>query len=199
MGFSGQFVFGRCDRPLLEAPAFDAVRPPWGNGAHELWARPGGWQTLQFREGRWGLDELRALVEWSGAPACFAMVYDSEVAEIAGLAPDGREWEAVLGVEIAAQMGVERPPGLRDDLEWIESPQYADAVAARRAELEASVPTAAAAAIAWAGTAGVAAAEQGVVEEVLRSREVFVEDSFIALIDALGFPAAVAPAAAVEN
>ena len=75
------------------------------------------------------------------------------------------------------------------------SPQYAEAVAAERAALKAAVPAAAEAAIAWAAAAGVAtAAAQGVIEDVLRSHEVFVEDSFIALIDALGLPPAIAPA-----
>lgn len=196
MGFSGQFVFARSDRPLLEAEAFDVLRPPWGDGAHELWPRPGGWQMLQFSDDRWGPEQLPALVEWSDAPVCFAMVYDSDVAHVVGLAPGGREWKAVLGLEVAAETGIGRPQDLyEDDLEWIESPQYAEAVAAERAALEAAVPAAAEAAIAWAAAAGVATmATQGAIEAVLRSHEVFVEDSFIALIDALGFPPAAAPA-----
>ena len=195
MGFSGQFVFGRSDRSLLEAGAFDGVRPPSGEGARELWPRPGGWQMLRFSDDRWGLEQLRGLVEWSGAPACLAMVHDSDVAYVVGLDPNGREWQAVLGLEVAADMGISRPQDVYDDLEWIASPQYTEAVAAERAALEATVPAAAEAAIAWAAAAGVAtAAAQGVIEDVLRSHEVFVEDSFIALIDALGFPPAIAPA-----
>lgn len=200
MGFSGQFVFGRSDRSLLEAPVFDGVRPPWGDGAYELWPRPGGWQTLQFRDDRWGTDELRALVEWSGAPACVATVHDSDVAQVVGLAPGGREWEATLGPEVAAEMGIECPPEIFNDLMGMGMPEYATAVAAGRAALEAAVPATAEAAIAWAGVAGVVVAvEQGVVEAVLRSHEVLVEDSFIALIDALGFPPAIAPADEIES
>jgi hypothetical protein len=192
VGFSGHFVFGHGDRPLLEAPAFDGIRPPWGDGAHELRPRPGGWQTLQFRDERWGSEQLRALVEWSGAPACFAMVYDSDVAYLTGLDLDGREWEAVLGLAVAAEMNVSRPQNVHDDLEWIESPECAEAAATSRAALEEAVPGSARAAIAWATAAGVATAVgQRGIEAVLRSHEVFVEDSFIALIDALGFPPAV--------
>jgi hypothetical protein len=196
--FSGQFVFGRSDRSLLEAPVFDEVRPPWGDGAHELRPRPGGWQALQFRDDRWGAEQLRALVQWSGAPACFAMVHDSDVAHVVGLAPGGREWAAVLGLAIAAEMSLSRPQDVRDDLEWFGSPQYAQAAEAVRAEYEAAVPAAAEAAIAWADAAGVTTTGQDAVEVVLRSREVFVEDSFIALLDALGFPAAVTPAGETE-
>lgn len=197
MGFSGQFVFGCSDQSLLEAGAFDGVRPPWGDGVHELWPRPGGWQTLQFRDERWGLEELRALVEWSGvewsgAPACFAMVHDSEVAHVVGLAPDGREWQAVLGLAIAAEMGIGRPRNVHDDLDWVDSPNYAEAVSTGRAALEAAVSASAEAAIAWAAAAGVVtAAEQGAVEAVLRSQEVFVEDLFTGLLGAPGFPAAI--------
>ncbi len=193
MGFSGQYVFGRSERPLLEAPVFDAIRPPWGDGAHELWPRPGGWQTLQLRAEQWGSEELAALVEWTGAPACFAAIYDSDVADVVGLCPDGREWQTVLGLAVAAEMGL-GDQDARGSLEALGTPEYAEACAARQAELEEAVPACARAAIAWASTAGVAsAAEQGVIEAVLRTHEVFVEEGFIALIDALGFPRAVAP------
>ncbi len=142
---------------------------------------------------------MRALVEWSGFPACVAMVHDSDVADVVGLAPGGQEWEAVLGLAVAARMGIERPRDVHDDLEWIESPDFAEAAEVRRAELEAAVPAAAEAAIAWAAAAGVATVVgQGGIEAVLRSHEVFVEDGFIALIDALGFPPAVARAGQVE-
>lgn len=184
---------------------FDGVRPPWGDGANELWPRPGGWQTVQFRDDRWGVDELRALVAWSGAPACLAVVHDSDVAHLVGVAPEGREWEAVLGLDVAAELGIERPEDVIDDLAWIGSPRYAQEVAAERARLEAAVPAVAAAAIGWArvagvaGTAGVAkAVEQGAVEQVLRSRAVLIEDSFIALLDALGFPSALASGGETE-
>ena len=51
----------------------------------------------------------------------------------------------------------------------------------------------------WAGAAGVATtAEQGAAEAALRSHGVFVEDSFITLLDALGFPPALAPASQAE-
>ena len=198
MGFSGQFVFGRSDRALVEAPVFDEVRLLWGDGAHELWPRPGGWQTLQFRDDRWGAEQLRALVDWSGAPACFAVIHDSDVAHVVGLAPGGQEWAAVLGLAIAAEMSLGRPEDVRDDLEWFGSPEYAQAADAARTAYEAAVPAAAEAAIAWAAAAGAATTGQDAVEAVRRSREVFVEDGFIALLDALGFPAAVTPAGETE-
>ncbi|MBR7834416.1 hypothetical protein KDL01_14165 [Actinospica durhamensis] len=196
MGFSGQYVFGRSERPLLEAPVFDAIRPPWGDGACELWPRPGGWQTLQLRAEQWGSEELAALVEWTGAPACFAAIFDSDVADVVGLCPDGREWQTVLGLEIAAEMGIGQldTHDTHDTLELLGTPEYAQACAARQAELEEAVPACARAAIAWASAAGVAtAAQQSAIEAVLRAHEVFVEEGFIALIDALGFPPAVDP------
>jgi hypothetical protein len=59
----------------------------------------------------------------------------------------------------------------------------------RRAELEAEVPDAADAALAWARSAGFGqATERASVEEVLRSREVLVEDLLDLLRDRLGFP-----------
>ncbi|MBR7825118.1 hypothetical protein KDK95_02280 [Actinospica sp. MGRD01-02] len=62
-----------------------------------------------------------------------------------------------------------------------------------------AVPAAAEAAIQWAVAAGVTTTvNQGTIDAVLRSHEVFVEDAFIALLDALGFPLAVAPADEAE-
>lgn len=192
MGFTGHMVFGRSDRPLLEAPAFDAVRPPRGDGA--LWssARPGGWQLLEFRDGEWDQENLSALVAWSGAPACVATVYDSDVADVVGLTPDGRTWRAVLNLEVAAATFPPRPADVYDDLEWVESAQYAEAVLRRREELEAAVPEGVSGALAWAAAAGYPnATDAAAVEVLLRSHQVFVEDLFVGLLDALGFPSAV--------
>jgi hypothetical protein len=188
-------VFGRSDRPLLAAPAFDAVRPPQGDGARESSARPGGWQLLEFWDGEWDRENLSALVAWSGAPACVAMVYDSDVADVVGLTPDGRSWHTVLNLEVAAATAPRRPADAYDDLEWIASAQYAEAVLRRREELEAAVPEGVSGALAWAAAAGYpGATDAATVEAVLRSHEVFVEDLFVALLDALGFPPVVEPA-----
>jgi hypothetical protein len=195
VGFSGRIVFGRSDRSLLESSAFDRVRPLWDDGADAWWPRPGGWQTLQFTDDKWGSEELRALVASSGAPACVATVYDSDVAEVLGLTPDGRTWEAALNLEMAAAMGARRPGHVHDDLVWVESPEYAQAVTDRLTRFEAAVPGNAEAAIAWAGAAGVAtAADEVALRALLQSREVFVEDLFAGLLDTLGFPPAVDPA-----
>jgi len=191
MGFSGQFVFGRSDGPLLDAPAFDTVRPPWGDGADEMRPRPGGWQTLELKHDRYEVNAelLRSLVESTGSPACVALIYDSDVAEVVGLAPDGREWRAVLHLHVAAALAVTRPDGVDDDLVWIESPEYREAVVHARRELDAAVPGNAEGAIAWAAAAGfTAGGGPAAVEELLRSRRVFVEELFFDLLDALGFP-----------
>ncbi|MEU0964814.1 hypothetical protein ABZ357_04955 [Streptomyces sp. NPDC005917] len=64
----------------------------------------------------------------------------------------------------------------------------------RRAELEAEVPADAEGALVWAAAAGIpVTAQQPQIEELLRSRETFVEDLVSALLDALGFPNATQP------
>jgi hypothetical protein len=195
VGFTGHMVFGRSDRPLLEAPAFDAVRPPSGDGARSSSARPGGWQMLEFGDGEWDRQNLSALVAWSGAPACVAVVYDSDVADVVGLTPDGRTWQTVLNLEVAAATSPRRPAGVLDDLEWIASTQYAEEVVRRREELEAAVAEGVSGALAWAAAAGFGSAADAVaVETSLRSHGVFVEDLFVDLLDTLGFPPAAEPA-----
>ncbi|MFE6903529.1 hypothetical protein ACFVFJ_42960 [Streptomyces sp. NPDC057717] len=195
MGFSGELVFGRSDQPLLGAPVFDGIDQSMDT-AHVGWPRAGGWQTLQFHGDVIKNPEttLQALVEWTGAPACVASVYDSDVAIVMGLGPDVELWEACLNLEKAAGLWAEVPDDVDDMSEWISTPAFAEAVDRKRAELDAHVPGDAQAALDWARSAGfghsVTAAS---VQEVLRSGEVFVEELFDALLDRLGFPEAVDP------
>lgn len=188
MGFSGQIVFGRSDGPLLD-------------GAHEWPPRPGGWQTLQFAHDRWAVNTelLCRLVETSGAPACVALVRDSDVAEVVGLAPDGQEWRAMLNLDTAAELGIERPKTAGDDLAWIESPEYAEAVTEKCRELDAAAADGARGALAWAAAAGFGTNDQAAVEALLRSHEVFVEDLLDKLLDALGFPPPAAQGGVAEH
>ncbi|WP_432062707.1 hypothetical protein [Streptomyces sp. S1] len=176
MGFSGELVFGRGERPLLEAPVFDGAEEDDAGGITAWWPRPGGWQTLQFHHKTSPAkpeEVLRAVVEWTGAPACVASVHDSSVALVWGLTPGGDRWDAWLNLTIAAEVA-DRP----------------------LSEMDACVPGDASRALIWAQAAG---AGQGVdvttIEEVLRSHETFVEELFDTLLDRLGFPAASDPEA----
>lgn len=195
MGFSGELVFGRSRRPLLDAPVFDGIvrgRDMAGVG----WPRAGGWQTLQFTGG--GIEKpeatLRALVEWTGAPACVASVYDSDVAIVTGLGPDAEPWGACLNLEKAAGLWAEIPDDVDDMSEWLSTPAFTGAVDRKRAELDADVPDDAQRALDWARSAGFGhSVTAGSIQEVLRSGEVFAEELFDELLDRLGFPAAVDP------
>ncbi|WP_328665298.1 hypothetical protein OG905_00235 [Streptomyces sp. NBC_00322] len=188
-------VFGRSDRPLLKAPAFDGV----GHGSHSVhvdWPRGGSWQTLQFDDGVIEKPDatLQALVVWTGASACVVSVYDSDVAVVSGLEPGGERWGACLNLEKAAGLWAEVPDDVDDMSEWISTPAFAGAVDRKRAELDAQVAGHAQGALDWARSAGfghsVVAAS---IQTVLRSRELFVEELFDVLLDRLGFPEAVAP------
>ncbi|MFE9046573.1 hypothetical protein ACFYOG_37595 [Streptomyces sp. NPDC007818] len=175
MGFSGELVFGRSERPLIEAPVFGGAQEDDEGGITAWWPRPGGWQMWQFHGTFPGRTEdvLRAVVEWTGAPACVASVHDSDVALVSGLQPGGDEWDAWLNLRIAAEM-LDRP----------------------LAELKASVPADARRALAWARSAGIGdGAAATTIEEVMRSHETFVEELFDTLLDRLGFPAASDPEA----
>jgi hypothetical protein len=195
MGFSGELLFGRSDRPLLGAPVFDGI----GQGrdaVHVNWPRAGGWQMLQFDGDviKNPKATLRALVEWTGAPACVASVYDSDVAMVMGLGPDVQFWEACLNLEKAAGLWAEVPDDVDDMSEWISTPAFAEAVDRKRAELDAHVPDDAQGALDWARSAGFGhSVTAALIQEVLRSREVFVEELFDTLLDRLGFSEAVDP------
>lgn len=200
MGFSGYLVFGRSERPLVEAPVFRALHEEVRDGIDAWWPRPGGWQTLQLDYGLWKAADLAALVEWTGAAACCASVYDSDTALINGLGTDGRQWDAYLHLELlaageAGNLWEEEPESMGDMSIWVTTPAYAAATRRKLAELEATVPADARAALAWAANAGFPGkADPASIEAVLRSHEVFVEESFTALLDRLGFPEAAEPA-----
>ncbi|WP_107485907.1 hypothetical protein [Streptomyces sp. 13-12-16] len=194
MGFSGHLVFARSDRPLLEAPVFDDIDEELKAAVGTWESRPGGWQTLRFDSGTWDDADLPALVEWSGAPACAADVSDSSLALVTGLDTTGRRWQAWLNPDIAAGLLVEEPEDIDDQLLWLDTPEFHDAVGDKRAELDAEIPTDAEGAVAWAAAAGVPVPPRTAgIEELLRSHETFVEDLFGTLLDELGFPRATQP------
>ncbi|WP_328557887.1 MULTISPECIES: hypothetical protein [unclassified Streptomyces] len=194
MGFSGHLVFARSKRPLLEAPVFDSIHQELKDTVHSWSPRPGGWQTLQFDHGLWEDDCLSPLVGWTGAPACVADVSDSDIALVTGLGTNGQRWQAWLNLDIAAALLTEQPEDLDDVSLWVGTPAFNEAVRHKRAELDVNVPADAEGALVWAASAGIpATAQQPRIEELLRSREIFAEDLFRALLDELGFPQAAQP------
>lgn len=200
MGFTGHLVFGRNERlPLLDAPVFERFQPEVRAAIPAWRPRPGGWQTLQLEYDQWDQPDLAEqsldeLVEWTGAPACSAAVYDSDIAVVTGLDTEGRRWQAFLNVGIAAAAWVEVPEDVQDQSVWVATPEFDEAVTRKHAELEAQVANSARGALVWAAAAGFAdGVDQASIEEVLRSHEVFVEDLFVVLLDRLGFAKAEEP------
>jgi hypothetical protein len=191
MGFSGHLVFARSGRPLLEAPLFGSIGKGLRDDVHEWEPRPGGWQTLQLERGVWEDEYLFTLVEWSGAPACVADVSDSSVALVTGLDAYGRRWQTWLNPDNAAALLVEEPEDVDDVTLWMATSEFEEAIRHKRAELDAEVPTHAEGALMWASAASVqATAQQPRIEELLRTRQTFVEELFDVLLDELGFPEA---------
>jgi hypothetical protein len=195
VGFSGHLVFGRSERaPLLDAPVFDQLHPEAKATTHAWRQRTGGWQTLRLDYDIWEDEYLEALVTWTEAPACVAEVYDSDVATVTGLDPAGQRWRACLNLETAAGLWAAEPDDVDDQSVWVTTPEYEEAVARKRAELEAEVAPSARGARAWAAAAGFAeTVTLASIEEVLRSHAVFVEELFAVLLDRLGFPDAEGP------
>jgi hypothetical protein len=155
MGFSGHLVFARSDRPLLEAPVFDGIDTELKGTLYGWEPRPDGWQVVQLGHGMWDAADLPALVEQSGTPACAADVSDSDLALVTGLDTAGRSWQAWLNPDNAARFLAEEPEDLEDELLWLDTPEFHDAVGRKRAELDAEVPAQADGALAWAAAAGV--------------------------------------------
>ncbi|GGQ87117.1 hypothetical protein [Kitasatospora griseola] len=173
MGFSGEYVLARSDRPLRELAAFAAgCAEGHSDCVTECLPRPGGWQTLQIHHGLPGdsLRPFRQLAGSTGAPVLIARVMDSDVCEVVGLAPSGARWSTYLDPATAADYGFpELPPGAAEHITR------------------------------WAAEAGCVADPIALAEVLAKPADPFVEDLVFELIDACGFPPSVpagAPASA---
>ncbi|WP_405592190.1 hypothetical protein [Streptomyces sp. NBC_01190] len=171
MGFSGDFVLARSDRPLHALPPLaveSAAGGQPGEGLRPCAPRPGGWQTLRLGEGvmtgsrsAW----LRGLVTVTGAPAMVATVFDSDVCQVWGAAPSGASWTAFLDPVLAADYAIPMP-----------GPEEVRAAAGGIAG--------------WAAEAGFTADREALLAVLTRRADPLVEDLFFALVDACGLPPA---------
>jgi hypothetical protein len=153
VGFSGHLVFARSNRPVLEAPVFASLEEELKATVSTWESRPGGWQTLQLVFGTWNNADLPALVEWSRASACVAEISDSSLALVTGLDTAGQRWQAWLNLDIAARLLAEEPEDFEDQLLWLDTPGFHEAVRRKRSELDVEVPTDAEGAVACAAAA----------------------------------------------
>ncbi|MFJ5921450.1 hypothetical protein ACIQF6_02460 [Kitasatospora sp. NPDC092948] len=162
MGFTGEFVLARSDRPLRELAVFATdCAEGYADCVTECTPRPGGWQTLQIHHGLRSdsLQPYRQLVETTGAPVLLANVMDSDVCEVVGLAPSGARWSTMLDPVMAADYGIPEPePGAAEHI-------------AR-----------------WAAEAGFAADPVALADVLVKRADPFVEELIFDLIDACGFP-----------
>ncbi|MFC4031236.1 hypothetical protein ACFO3J_07080 [Streptomyces polygonati] len=179
MGFSGDFVLARSERPLMELPQFGAGAScgTCEGGCFRPCAElTDGWQTVRSRHGSPidGIrDWLRRLVAETGAPALLARVMDSDICQVWGLAPSGAAWTAFLDPVMAADYDIPVP-----------GPEEVRATAGRVAG--------------WAAEAGFRAERAALLSVLTKRADPFVEDLFFELIEACGLPP-VDPAAAGDE
>lgn len=124
-------------------------------------AYPGGWRSAQLDGDLRGA--LPTLVAASGAPAITAFILDSDVADVEAATPAGGYWHTYLHQDKADEYGAP--------------------------ELEQSPDEVLAAALAWATEAGLTTDGEA-VRTALDAKNVFAEETFHELLQALG----VAPA-----
>jgi hypothetical protein len=183
VGYWGDFVLARSDRPLAELPPFLA-RPGCSDEdedcLHMCAERSGGWQTAQvchFLPGGnygWWLGELAGV---TGFPVMIGSVADSGTCQVRGLAPSGDGWETFLAPERAAE------EGLLDDDE--DADDEGEDAAQRLLD---AVPGTADQIARWAAEAGFRADAERIRRILVREADPFVEDIFFELIDACGLP-----------
>jgi hypothetical protein len=150
MGYSGRIAVVRSSPASLQ----DA------EVLHET-AFQDGWRRLQF-DGDVSTS-LDVLVKETGAPALWAFVLDSDLADVVGLTPGGAEWHTYLHENTAMEFGAP------------ELPQSADEVARLAVE--------------WSAEAGLIADPEA-VRAALDAHNVFAEETLTELTKALGLRAA---------
>jgi hypothetical protein len=192
MGFSGTFVVHR-DRRLLADLLPDLAASGEAELCHD--GVSGGWQVTRLVT---PLDDLPTgflaeLRDLTGAPVLAAGILDSDAALVHGVGRHTPDWQAWLRLDRA--MGFLLPPPspwtadgtyLGDD--WVD-PDHERETAVLRKRLIAEAPggsSAAAAAMAWAGEAGLEPGTVAEVTDAFDGTEVFVEDLFLTLINRLG-------------
>jgi hypothetical protein len=121
---------------------------------------PAGWRSVTLDGVNAGPGaELPGLVTETAAPALSALVMDSDLAEVRALTPGGVRWQAYLHEEVAFGYGAPRLDRSPDEL--------------------------VAQMVAWAVEAGRTPSEAG-LRDALTVHNVFAEDTFAELLDALG-------------
>lgn len=118
-----------------------------------------GWWSVQLDGDSAGA--MEGLVAATGAPVVSAFVLDSDCADVEGLTPAGVRWRTYLHRDVAESFGA---PAL----------EQSDDEVLRQA-------------LAWSADAGLAAS-RGELREVLELTNVFAEDTFDELLQALGIP-----------
>jgi hypothetical protein len=153
MGFSGRIVVARADKPLselgiLEGEVLEEETLRDGFRSVTLGGSPGRPEAV-----------LKALVGHTAAPAIWAFVMDSDMADVSALTPQGVQWKTYLHEEAALEFGA---PPLEHPVEEI----------ARRAA-------------AWSEEAGLTSSPDAITG-ALTADNVFVEETFSELLSALG-------------
>ncbi|MFD7022603.1 hypothetical protein [Promicromonospora sukumoe] len=185
MGFTGHLVVARSDGPLPKVSLLESIaedHPP-DVIVDQAWLTTAGWQQVHVEAGYWDEEHptaLADLVRETGAPACSAWVLDSDCAIVTGLAPGGRPWRTALHLDTVLHYA-------EDDPEAVFCPDGMDPEEFVR-RLDAHIPHAAANVIAWAIAAGFPAVDPARIEDLLRTRSDFVEETFDDVLAAFGFP-----------
>lgn len=200
MGFWGTYVVGRSDRPL---PELDALKTS-AECVMGVARGADGWQAVQIHRAPQGWDwssplpwlqTLVAVMEETGRPVLGASVYDSDGARLVGYSREAGRWNGWLGLDrIIMHLDPDAVPyGYEDaDGEWQvdEGEEYQQRVAAAKERLHVVVPPAhlaAPQAVRWAADAGYTP-DCTDVELAMNNEDVFVEDQFFRVLDALGLP-----------
>jgi hypothetical protein len=193
LGYWGDLVLLRSDRPLAELPPF--LDRPGCSDEHDdcltlCEARPGGWQTVQVCHYLPGADYqwwLRGLVAASGAPVMILTVADSGVGLLRALAPAGAGLETFLDPN---------SDGLPEFLDYYRTEDDGDGDdgdgegghdAVQR--LLDEVPATADSLASWAAEAGFHADTAAIRRTLVKEADPFVENNFIQLINDCGLPA----------
>ncbi|MCF2528881.1 hypothetical protein [Yinghuangia soli] len=193
MGYWGEYVVVRSDRPALEIAVLSDGRCREGHeiGLCDVGSFGDGWQVLSVCHALPGSppETVRQLGEETGAPALSCYILDDDTGLIHGWSREGGSWRTWFHPKLAADY--EMPSHIcYEDETGMPSTAYLAAWEAAHSQIVDGMPARATQMAAWATEAGWTPDGAVLLNELLSDEIGFAQAQFQVLLAAMGAPGA---------
>lgn len=191
VGFWGEYVVARGDRPLPDLEPFNAgvCREDHDYCIGDPVVHGGGWQTVVVHHGLPGnrAQTLQALATRTGHPALAVYICDSDTGYVEGWSSRNGLFASWFRPRFAAEYEVPHDVCFEDET-GMPSTAYRAAWDAAHARIVTAMPRVARDACAWARASGWRPDPEKVLGNLLDDSDGFAEHRFFELLHAMGLP-----------